>query len=225
MLRLLPLLPLAVLLACSESSFDSPMDASVDGSAGSGGEGGSGGSAGNGGSGGTGGEAGVSERRIFVTETAQNADFGGLAGADALCASEAAAAGLEGIFKAWLSTTSSPVADRVTRSTVPYVLVDGTLVADDWDDLTDGDIAARINLDANRQLRGGDVWTGTLPNGLPYMNDAALDAGVPTIDCEGFESAFEGVGLCGTTASTAANWTANDTPACSTTLRLFCIEQ
>ncbi|HSN83729.1 MAG TPA: hypothetical protein VLS88_14190 [Polyangiales bacterium] len=223
MRRLIVLLPLAVLLACGESSSGSPSDAGVDGSADASVDAST--DSGIDASADSGVDASVSERRIFVTETAQNADFGGLLGADALCASEAAAAGLDGVFKAWLSTTSSPVADRVTQSTIPYVLVDGTLIADDWDDLTDGDIAARINLDANGQPRGGDVWTGTLPNGLPYMNDAALDGGVPTIDCDGFESALGGVGLCGTTASTAANWTANATPACSTTLRLFCVEQ
>jgi hypothetical protein len=160
-------------------------------------------------------DAGVSRRRIFVTDTIQNANFGGTTGADELCASQAAAAALQGEFKAWLSTISSPVSDRLTQSSVPYVLVDGTLIANDWNDLVDGSILAPINLDANQQVRSGDVWTGTLPNGLPYTND----------DCQGFTNGSAGIGLCGTTASMNANWTANDTPGCSTELRLYCIEQ
>jgi hypothetical protein len=160
-------------------------------------------------------DSGVSQRRIFVTDTIQNADFGGTTGADALCASQATAAGRRGEFKAWLSTISSPVLDRLTHSTVPYVLVDGTLIANDWNDLVDGSILTPIDLDANQRPRSGDVWTGTLPSGLPYTND----------DCEGFTNGSAGIGLCGTTASMNANWTANATPDCSVELRLYCIEQ
>jgi hypothetical protein len=160
-------------------------------------------------------DASVLERRIFVTASVQNADFGGLDGADALCASQASAAGLDGEFKAWLSTMVSSVSDRLTQSSEPYVLVDGTPVANDWDDLVDGSILVPINLDASGQLRGGDVWTGTLPNGLPYAQG----------DCSGFTNGTDGIGLCGTTASTAGFWTANATPECSLGLRLYCIEQ
>jgi len=192
------LLAMASLFACTstESIPDSTMDASVD----------------------SGMDSGVSERRIFVTDTIQNANFGGTTGADELCASQAAAAGLQGEFKAWLSTISSPVSDRLTHSSGPYVLVDGTPVANDWNDLVDGSILAPIDLDASGQERGEivlDVWTGTLPNGLPYTNG----------DCEGFTNGSAGIGLCGTTASMNANWTANATPSCDVELRLYCIEQ
>lgn len=193
------LLTLLGLFACTsaESSPGSGMDASVDSGADSGMD------------------SGVAERRIFVTDTLQNANFGGLTGADALCASQAAAAGLEGEFKAWLSTIATSVSDRLTQSSVPYALVDGTRIADDWNDLVDSSLLAPVNLDASGLLRGGDVWTGTLPDGVPYAND----------DCAGFTSGSEGIALCGSTASAAGNWTANDTPACSTELRLYCIEQ
>lgn len=84
-----------------------------------------------------GGDAGPSEWRIFRTATTQTANLGGIAGADALCAAQAMAGGLDGEFKAWLSTVSSPVSDRVTHASGPYVLVNGTRIADDWDDLVD----------------------------------------------------------------------------------------
>jgi len=206
-MRLVFLPGVVALLACTstESRPDSGMDASVDSGTDSGVD------AGND----SGMDSGVSERRIFVTDTEQDANFGGITGADELCASQATAANLDGDFKAWLSTIGSPVSDRLTHASVPYVLVDGTLIANDWDDLTDSSILAPINLDASGQPRGGDVWTGTLPDGLPYLND----------DCAGFTSNSDGIGLCGTTVSTAGNWTANDTPSCSTQLRLYCIEQ
>lgn len=161
-------------------------------------------------------DAGRTERQIFVTATRQNAKFGGIAGADALCASQASTAGLEGEFKAWLSTINSPVSERLTRSQAPYVLVDGTLVANNWDDLVDDSILAPINLDADGIARGGDVWTGTLPNGLAYDE----------VDCEGFtSSSVLSSGLCGSSASIGTQWTASAVPDCSTALLLYCIEQ
>lgn len=205
---------------------------STEGAAGSGGTGGSGGGGGSagvgglggggaggsaGGAGGTGGVGGgePAQSRVFITSTAQSADLGGIAGADQLCATQAAAAGLDGVFKAWLSTTSSAVADRLIHSSDPYVRVDGTVVANDWDDLVDGSIGALINVDASGQTRTGDVWTGTLDDGTSY----------PTNDCNGFTNGSSGIALCGTSSSTTALWTQNITPACSTVLRLYCFEQ
>ena len=196
------LLALVVIWGCASTA---PPDAGAGGTAGT--------DAGTGGEGGMG--PSVSERRVFVTEAVQDGSFGGIPAADGICASEAAAAGLNGEFQAWLSTMTSPVADRFVRSTVPYVLVDGTVVADGWDDLVDGSIQAPINLDANGQPRDGDVWTGTLPSGQPYTGG----------DCEGFTDALAGISQCGSTQNTEALWTAAQTPACNTPLRLYCVEQ
>ena len=160
-------------------------------------------------------DAGMTEWRIFRTDTNQNANLGGIAGADAICAAQALEAGLQGEFKAWLSTIASPVADRVTQASGRYVLVDGTRIADDWDDLVDSTILAPINLDANGMFRSGEVWTGTLATGASYPSD----------DCAAFASGTTGVALCGATNSTTATWTENITPACSTQLGLYCIEQ
>jgi hypothetical protein len=173
-----------------------------------------GGSAGVGGAGGIGGSE-LTPSRIFVTDTTQDAALGGIVGANALCASQAAAASLQGDFRAWLSTSSSAAGDRLAQSGGPYVLVDGTRIADNWGDLTDGSIQAPINLDANGLTRDGDVWTGTLPDGSTYSGG----------DCEGFTSDSAGLSLCGSTQFADNRWTAAQTPACSVPLRLFCIEQ
>ena len=83
-----------------------------DGIAGHGGDGATGGSGGDSATGGNGGDGGSpsTDRRIFVTSAIQTAGLGGIAGADEICATEAADANLQGEFKAWLSTTSSSVA-------------------------------------------------------------------------------------------------------------------
>jgi len=212
-MKLVLLLGLLGSVACSttdpkpDSGMDASVDSGVDASA----------DASTDASTDSGTDSGVSQRRIFVTDTVQGANFGGISGADALCASQAAAASLQGEFKAWLSTISSSVSDRLTQSTVPYVLVDGTVIANDWSDLTDGSILAPINLDATGQPRRGDVWTGTRADGLPYTGG----------DCVGFtsNSDAEGIGLCGSTGLTNARWTAAATPSCSLALYLYCIEQ
>ena len=200
---------------------------STDGSGGSGGssgvgaESGSGGSAGAGGDGGTGGSGGMGggvepeALVVFVTSSIQTAALGGFDGADATCAGEATSAGLEGEFKAWLSTLDTAAADRLTQSSGPYVLTDGTRIADNWNDLIDNQLLAPINLDAMGRSQGGDVWTGTLPSGQPYEED----------DCAGYTSDSAGKGLCGSTGSTGSSWSAATDPPCRTRLRLFCFEQ
>lgn len=155
-------------------------------------------------------------RRMFITNTMQNAALGGIEGADALCAAQATTAGLDGDFRAWLSTSGSSVSSRLSRSSTPYVLVDGTVVANNWDDLVDGSIMAPIDLDADGLRQTGDVWTGTLATGDSFQGQ----------DCEGFAtSSSDVIGLCGASASTSSTWTENITPRCLTTLRLYCIEQ
>jgi hypothetical protein len=164
----------------------------------------------------------VSERVVFVTSGTYAADLGGVGGggiqgADEICASEASAAGLQGEFKAWLSTVDSPVADRFVQSTVPYVLLDGTRIADDWADLTDtdGSLQTVIDLDPSGVRHRRDVWTGTLPSGLSYTQS----------DCDGFTNGSVGSAVCGTTTSVNNNWTFNQVPSCDTVLHLFCFEQ
>lgn len=84
---------------------------------------------------------------VFVSSSAHSGNLGGVAGADAICQGLATNAGLPGTYRAWISDTlgNSP-SSRFARSTSPYARVDGTVVANDWADLTDGSIAAAINL-------------------------------------------------------------------------------
>jgi hypothetical protein len=84
-------------------------------------------------------------KRVFVTSALYKGDFGGLVGADAKCQERAVAASLPGTYKAWLSTAASSPSNRFAKATIPYRLVDGTLIANDYTDLTDGTIATAIN--------------------------------------------------------------------------------
>lgn len=88
--------------------------------------------------------------RVFVTSEAYNGNLGGVTGADAKCQALADAANLGGTYRAWLSASGQAANSRLIHSIHPYGLVDGTLIANDWDHLVsqDLDLAAPISLHA-----------------------------------------------------------------------------
>ena len=108
---------------------------------------------------------------VFVSSTLHTANLGGLTGADGICNDLAGAAGLPGAgsYLAWLSDSSaSPSTRFTTQATVPYRRVDGTQVADNWTDLTDGNLDAEISVDEGGGIHDLDlVWTGTNFAGVP----------------------------------------------------------
>lgn len=129
----------------------------------------------------TGAQASLSGKCIvFLTSESYYGDFGGLAAADANCQRLAKEAGLPGTYNAWLSDSQTNAADRLTHSIVPYALVNGTTVADNWQDLTDGGgLKKAISVSEGGYdwygvcahcfwLPGGcgSVWTATSPSGI-----------------------------------------------------------
>lgn len=108
---------------------------------------------------------------IFVTSVpAFTANFGGLSGGDAICQSKANTSPLvrSGTWRAWLSSSTQSASSRLTHNTVAYRLPDSnsTLVASNWTDLTDGNIASAININEQGVRRIDTyVWTGTTSSG------------------------------------------------------------
>lgn len=104
-------------------------------------------------------------RTTFIIAEPVTAKFGGIAAADQLCAQQAAAAGLPGSFLAWVSVGAGQPFGRFSKSTVPYVLPDGTQVAADWEALTTDGPSVPIDLTAaGAKSSASDethVWTGT----------------------------------------------------------------
>lgn len=120
-------------------------------------------------------------KTVFITSVhVAPGTLGGRSGADAHCQSLANAAGLSGTFMAWLSDASGSPSSLFTRSTDPYVLVDGTIVANNWADLTDrsldnpimltetGQVPARVEGHASQLAFY--VATNTLWTGQRYVN-------------------------------------------------------
>lgn len=148
------------------------------------------------------------------------AQLGGLAGADAKCQAHAAAAGLGGTFKAWLSTNTVNAAERLFQSPVPYKNVLGTTLVNNWADLVDGIISApgagrEPNKTERGVITGGQVWTNTSTAGLRTS---------PTDDCGGWTS-NSGSARVGHSDFVDGRYTDIATVSCDTLNRLYCFEQ
>lgn len=160
--------------------------------------------------------------KVFVTSQSYNGvAFGGVSGADTKCQDLAAAAGLPdpGSFLAWLSDSSSSPAIRFNNpSNLSYQLVDGTIaIANDFADLTNGNIQNPINVDENGAPTLGivptAVWTGT--------NSAG---NLISPNCGGWFDG-DGSGSVGSTDFLSGQWTDNGSQSCMLTARLYCFQQ
>lgn len=158
-------------------------------------------------------------RTVFLTNEVFTGDLGGLAGADAQCQRLADGAGLGGVYRAWLSDATASPSTRFVRGQAPYVLVDGTPIADDWADLVDGELEYGINVvqDGSFAFDPIEAWTNT---------DVAGDAIDPSLSCEGWRSAeAPPVGGFGDSTAFRDTWTRKDVTNCNTLLRLYCFQQ
>lgn len=164
-----------------------------------------------------------SSMRVFVTSAAVLPVLGGLMGADATCQQAADQAGVQGRFRAWLSTKDVSAHNRLVHSARPYMRLDGEIVATHWADLIDGSLFAAISVDETgksvpAQMGCGvcPVWTATYTNGAAYM-DSCTNWGM----LSALTSA--GVGEC---SFQNQQWTDGcGTLACNKTARLYCLEQ
>ncbi len=162
------------------------------------------------------------EKTVFVTKASFKGNLGGLTGADAKCQAEAdgpASVVPSGTYLAWLSDGTDSPDTRFTRSAHPYLLPDGTKIAEDFADLTDGSILHPINVDSTGKPLGlQQFWTGTNPDGTTVQ---------PFVTCNGWmgNSAPGSHGMVGSTAKTSTLWSARAPGRCSSTHRLACFQQ
>ncbi len=110
----------------------------------------------------------VRDRVVFVTSiTEQGGELGGLEGADSLCQTLADAEGLENAesFRAWLSSPEGSPDSRFVHAAGRYLLLDGRIVAMNWEDLTDGTVWTTIDRTEANEDKTTIVWSNTAPNG------------------------------------------------------------
>jgi hypothetical protein len=168
---------------------------------------------------------GTGSKCVFMTAATFAPSFNGSFGADVRCqnAANAGSSGVQGrTFKAWISDSASSPSTRFTQAAVPYKLLDGTTIASNWSDLTDGVLTAAIGLDEHGMPRTGPVWTNTLPSGTANNGSANLGADSCVMwGNPGAPSAWIGTGG----ALTNSTWTNSGQASCATTSALYCFEQ
>ncbi len=156
--------------------------------------------------------------KVFVSSARYLGNLGGLAGADIKCQTLAQNAGLAGIFKAWLSTTSVDAKNRIPDKT--YSLVDGTIIADNKSDLLDSSIKHAINLDENGNGINlyFTVHTGTTSDGTWMENSNTT--------CNNWvDSTSTFYGMRGDYPSSDYKWTEfSSSYRCDYSSRLYCFQ-
>ncbi len=161
---------------------------------------------------------GANCKLVFATSSSYSPNFGGVAGADAICQAVANTAGYPGSFVAWLSSASVNARDRFDPVAGPYVRTDGVIVANDLADLTDGSLAAPLACDENQVCSHFliSAWTATGADGTWAGSS----------DCAGWTSANAAdMGYFGVMTVTDSRWTLFSLNPCNAMTRLYCVQQ
>ena len=163
------------------------------------------------------------EKTVFVTSASFNGNLGGLEGADDKCQAEAdgpASIVPSGTYLAWLSDGFDSPDTRFTKSSHPYMLPDGTKIAEDFTDLTDGSILRTIDIGPTGKSLGSELfWTSTNPNGTTADY---------TLTCDGWTAgpATGFRGMAGSTIHSSSLWsTYCGRCRCGYKARLLCFQQ
>lgn len=166
-------------------------------------------------------------RVVFVTSTSYSGQLGGLPGADTRCQQRALAAGLTGVYRAWLSASTISASERLTHAVVPYLRTDGATVANDWTDLTSGSIRAFIDrTELGLPLASGTtkVYTGTRGDGFA-VSILQPDAGASPTCGDWTDGSVSTLGRTGILDDLDDEWTDAAFSPCDTQGALYCVQQ
>jgi hypothetical protein len=203
----------------------------------------------------TGGPAEHEGLYVFVTSTTFPSNLGGVAGAHQACQKAAINFDPEHHkhYRAWLSAnvghnSYTPAGSFNRDCRRPYILPseDHPVVADDFEDLTDGSLKSAINVTEFKvELKNNEerlVWTRTLPSGdvVPSYTNTTFCVNVnsdcgdwdhhwPNKDCGGGGnfSAANSYTVAGRAQEgyTFFSWTSDTFARCDSNLRIYCFEQ
>lgn len=163
------------------------------------------------------------ERLVFVSmlSSSNSGSTGGVSGMDSTCQTRADAAGLSGTYLAWIADNDPLSAPyyRFEKSSVPYVRVDGQVVADDWADLTDGDLDRAISYFADGTQSALDVVVSNVATDGTQLGSTNADS------CTNWTST-SGTGNRGRRNVASSSWTDFASAGCgSGGNRAYCFEQ
>ena len=144
-------------------------------------------------------------RRVFLSNPTNGLIGYNYATRSAVCQTRAAELGISGVFFAWLGSDPATVFNQSGGFTRP----DGTKIADDWADLTDG------TLDAPIVETGDRVWTGVGPDG-----------NATGFSCFGWQTSSPvQPGLYGISYESSGAWTQSGNDSCNSFYPVYCFEQ
>jgi len=162
-------------------------------------------------------------RRVFVTSATHTADVGGISLSNLTYCGPTVTDPLfpNTSFFVWLSDTDTSVRDTFESTLAPFVLPDGTPVANDFNAFTNpssGGLLHAINMtEDGGDGRGFYVWTGTGLGGYKY------DGG--SIECMDWHTETGQDAVVGTTDASDSTWTLLGTAGCSTQAHFYCVER
>jgi hypothetical protein len=151
--------------------------------------------------------------------------FAGIDAAHAKCQALAVAAGLAGVYKAWISViedgvTRSPLTD-FSHASGPFILRNGVVIANDWNSLLGPRPSYHL-------LHGIDMteFGNPIPPGTLTFTNTDIDGGPihGTHDCGKWQSS-SGQATCGNTDNTNSGWTNLSLQNCSDQRRIYCFQQ
>lgn len=173
-------------------------------------------------------------RIVFVSSDAYSGALGGISGGDLKCRTLAMAAGLEkaSSFRAWLSDSNASPSTRfklLDLLDTPFILLDGRVIAADYNELVDLGPRTGISVTETAQVVfEAPVWTNTTAFGEVFS---------PTSHCSEWTSevieqkARFGInaleleeGLPWESWHADRYWTSYSTLSCTTPHRLYCFE-
>lgn len=145
--------------------------------------------------------------------------------ADAICNAEAAAAGLPGTYRAWLSSTTVSALSRLTGARAGWVRVDGVPFAPSLTALTSAQLLSTLHVTASGQpiTNAADMvlWTNTTPSGGIGQTSNAQT-------CQSFSTTTgaSGTSVVGSTEQADDLWTGDPGHygQCSTANHLACLQ-
>jgi len=141
----------------------------------------------------------------------------GVEGADCICQASAEAAGLSGTYLAWIgdSDAANEPASRFTQSSLPYRMVNGSKIANDWSDLIDGNLRTALKIsETGSTASPAASWTAVKADGTKGGKN-----------CSDWSASSSESGLFGERAFKDNDWTDRGSTGCSGTLSLYCFEQ
>lgn len=161
-------------------------------------------------------------KRAFVTSAEYSGDLKaqinastGLAAADMLCGLAAASARLGGTWKAWIADDGTDAIARMA-DVGPWYLVDGRTMVFESKARMPWPLVPLNVTETGAPVSSSWVWTGTQSDGTRQLGS----------NCEGWSSSnYYKWGGGGLTGSNDYAWTADYDHPCSSSARLYCVEQ